>query len=355
MTGSQIEKLRAGLAESGQGDVRLMETHISWVLLGTALAWKIKKPVKLDFLDFTELQARHYYCRRELQLNQRLSPDIYLAVTPVFKEGDRFSFVAGEGEIVDYAVVMRKLDNTLLLSEKLKSGAVTEKFMENLASKLAAFHQGEAPVYNEWDETVALKTFREIGSGREWLAGKMEGYDPAWADGWIRQAESVNELFRWRFEQRISQGFMRDVHGDLHAGNIFCYENNPVIFDCLEFDDSFREIDLLYEIAFLCTDLDFYGYEHLKKAFLSAYQYRLPVILMKEDVLIFKYFCLVRAAIRFHVTSLKGISQELTPAEWESVAAYAKLAQKYSAQLLYLTEHYIHFEKEVFRFEDTFD
>ncbi len=354
MTSSQIENLRACVADSEQSDVQLMETHISWVLLGSALAWKIKKPVKLDFLDFTELETRHYYCRRELQLNQRLSPDVYLAVTPVFHDGDRFSFNAEEGEIVDYAVVMRKLDNSLLLSEKLKSGAVTEKFMENLASKLAAFHQSEAPVYNEWDETVALKTFQEIGAGGEWLAGKVKDYDPAWAERWVRQAESVNELFRWRLEQRISQGFMRDVHGDLHAGNIFCYENDPVIFDCLEFEDSFREIDLLYEIAFLCTDLDFYGYEHLKKALLSAYQNELPLILMKEDVLIFKYFCLVRAAIRFHVTSLKGISHELTPAEWESVAAYSKLAQKYSGQLSHLTEHYIHFEKDVFRFEDTF-
>lgn len=355
MTSSEIEKLRAGMAESGQGEVLLMETHISWVLLGEVLAWKIKKPVKLDFLDFTELETRHYYCRRELQLNQRLSPDIYLAVTPVFRRGSQLSFNAEEGEIVDYAVVMQKLDNALLLSEKLKSGAVTEKFMERLASKLAAFHRGEAPVYNEWDETVALKTFREISLGGDWLAAKVAGYDPAWADVWMRQAESVNKLFGWRFEQRISQGFMRDVHGDLHAGNIFCYENEPVIFDCLEFDDSFREIDLLYEIAFLCTDLDVYGHEHLKKTFLSAYQEELPVILVKEDVLIFKYFCLVRAAIRFHVTSLKGISHELTSAEWKSVGAYAKLARKYSEQLSQLTEHYIHFEKDVFRFEDTFD
>lgn len=355
MTNEEIDQLRTGLERSGEKEVQLLETHISWILLGDTLAWKIKKPVRFDYLDFTSPEARHELCKRELFLNQRLAPDIYLAVTPVVRTPEGLDLGVAGGEVIDYAVAMKKLDNDLLLSKQLRLGNVTEAFIVKLAQKLSDFHMNEPPVSEEWDGSAQLASFSDIRDVAEWLEKNFDPPAPGETEAWVRLTAEVHRLCEWRFRQRVEQGFYRDGHGDLHSGNIFYYPDDPVIFDCIEFSDAFRKIDVLYEIAFLCMDLDFHDRGSLRRIFLEAYQEAFPAIVLKEDVLIFKYYCFVRASIRLKVSASKAIAGGADDSLMKQIEGYAALTSRYAGQLRKLIDQYITFEKEAFRIQDAFE
>lgn len=251
-------------------EIRLRETNISWVILTGKFAYKIKKPVKLDFLDTTQLERRRSLCETELRLNRRLAAQLYCAVVPITRDS-RGVHVDGTGTPIEYAVRMRQFFEGQVLSELLEHGSVDAAEIGELAQRLAEFH-ATAP--------------RDAGTGADYLA-RLRGrvrhnlstlelnlaflQDPpqtqrcaAWILNELRELESL-------FERRHRESFIRECHGDLHAGNIVRWEHRLVPFDCLEFDPQLRWIDSMNDVAFLIMDLVSHDRRDLAYGLLDRY------------------------------------------------------------------------------------
>lgn len=293
-----------GVYENTRLRGKFEETHISWVILTRRFAFKIKKPLKLAFLDFSTLELRKQQCERELILNRRFS-DIYLSVSPIRRQDDRW-IVGGDdgGVVIDYCVVMRRMAVSKRLDNVLRKGNVSERSIGSLASAIALFHRKAERIFIPFDIGRTGDTFNEIGSIFEPASSKIEGEFGDMIRSSIEWSNAFLEKHRGRMQERIDQGLKRDVHGDLHSRNIFLY-TKPVLFDCIEFNDQFRQIDVLYEIAFLCMDFERFHQKKLAEKFLNEYKRHFPVIQKSEDDLIFIYFKCLRANIRAKVHAMQ--------------------------------------------------
>jgi len=242
------------------GDVRqveVVETHISWVLLAGDYAYKIKKPVRLPFLDFSTLELRQRFCEDELRLNRRFAPDLYLDVLALRDTPHKGLHWGGsDGTVVDYAVHMRRFDETGRLDHVCQRGALTAAHMSDLADTVAAFHQ---------DAAVAPAD-SHFGTPEQVLAPALDNFDDLaqrMADDGTRQ--HLAELRQWTVSQhgalseliraRRAAGMVRECHGDLHLANMVLIDGRVRLFDCLEFNEDLRWIDVANEIAFTYVDL----------------------------------------------------------------------------------------------------
>jgi len=237
--------------------VDVVETHISWVLLAGDSAYKIKKPVRLPFLDFSTLELRQRFCQDELRLNRRFAPDLYLEVLALRDAPHKgLQWGGSDGTILDYAVRMRRFDEAGRLDHVCQRGALTAEHISDLADTVAAFHRqaAVAPAASRFGlpEQVlapALDNFDDLGarmadSGAEPpLAGLRE-----WT---VSQHHALTELM----QARRADGMVRECHGDLHLANMVLIDNRVRMFDCLEFNEDLRWIDLANEIAFTYVDL----------------------------------------------------------------------------------------------------
>ena len=279
----------------------LEQTHISWVILSNKHAFKIKKPVKLSFLDFSTLTNRKKLCNRELLLNKRFS-SIYESVAPVRYGNNYWKIGDGVEKIVDYAVVMKRLDPAKRMDKLLIKNKVPESSVVALAKDIARFHLNAPIIRSSFISSDASSTFNDIlsisGFVSDYLGKKFAGV----IDNSIEWSGRMLCEHKQRIEDRISLGFRRDVHGDLHAGNIFAYKR-PVIFDCIEFNDSYRQIDVLSEIAFLCMDFESFKKLHLAETFLAVYKSTFDC-LQQEDYILFNYYKCLRANIRAKVHAI---------------------------------------------------
>lgn len=308
MNSSQIKSLSQlgtfkGLALKG----KLIETHISWVILSGDHAFKIKKPVHLSFVDFTSLEKRRYYCEQEVKLNARFT-EIYLGVEPIYFENGQWSIGGKEGEPLDFAVVMERMDEGMRMNRLLEKGEVTSVEIEKLACQVASFHENAEVINSPFDLQKSKDTFNDILSIEKVLEG-LSNYEELKEQ--LHRAVRLSDLFLESnselLKRRREEGSVRDVHGDLHGGNVFLMES-PVIFDCIEFKEDFRKIDVLYEVAFLCMDLESWGREDLSKIFLTTYfEQQGSSISVPEEKLLNYYKCL-RANIRAKVFAIE-ISQ----------------------------------------------
>lgn len=298
------EDIQQLLATLGKTEYELEETHISWVLLGPQWAYKIKKPLQFDFLDFSTLAQRKHYCEREVELNNRLSEGIYQAVLPVRQSDGKFR-LGEEGQIVDYAVQMKRMDSDQRMDLRLQAGSVGEREMQQLAGQLSAFHQRAESIQQPVSIKQQFEDFADILSARtmlEELHGKAAGKHLAESVG---RAKSFLAQHAKRMEARQTAGFVVDGHGDLHGRNIFLLDP-PVIFDCIEFNDELRHIDILDELAFLCMDLHYHQQPQLEAALLQAYRKRHEVFHTPEDWQLFRYYKWYRANVRLKVNLLRA-------------------------------------------------
>jgi uncharacterized protein len=319
--GEVILLAKEGVYQGKRLKGEIEETHISWVVLCEKVVFKIKKPIKLSFLDFSTLSRRKEMCYNELVLNARFT-DIYQAVVPIrFTNG---KFIAGgkTGKIVDYAVQSRRLDTARRMDTVLKTDHVTREDIVSLAKVVSMAHRNCPLVNTGFNLQQARKLFNDIRRESSYIsknAGSLYG-------SIIRKSVHWNNLFlkkhQNRLRERITEGFKRDVHGDLHCGNIFIYRQ-PVVFDCIEFNQSFRHIDVLYEVAFLCMDLQAYRKSRLAKTFISEYNRTFKCIRVPEDKKIFNYFKCLRANVRAKVHVL-GARQSDTEIERTKHIAEAK-------------------------------
>src|SRR6185312_1633018 len=248
MTSEQIDRLvKDGQFADRRSLPELIETHISWVVLCDNYAYKIKKPLHYSFLDFSTLDKRKYYCEREIDLNKRLTEDIYLDVAPVQEKEGLYSVIlsgdSAQGTTIEFAVRMKKLDRNRQMDVLLLHNKVTGTHITSLAEKIAAFHKRTDIIYKKdcWDLHVKYNDLAAEIPYLQQYSGEA-GEDGA---GIINRAIDCSNTFMERHHHllvgRLEAGYFRDCHGDLHSRNIFLLPS-PEPFDCIEFNDEYRQI-----------------------------------------------------------------------------------------------------------------
>jgi uncharacterized protein len=260
-----------------QEPVQLLQTHISYVLLTGEFAYKIKKPTNFGFLDFTTLEKRHYFCQEELRLNQRLSPDLYLAVTVIVQEGEHYHFFTDASDpsdesIVEYAVQMREFPQDGLFSHLFQGGKLTPEMVQQLGVVVAAFHAIA-------DTNAAIQDY-----GSRAAIQQVDANNYSISEAFIGRAQTQRQYDETRafttrffehhtdwFTQRQMDGKIRECHGDLHLNNVCLYQDKIQVFDCIEFSQDFRNIDVIYDAAFMVMDLEFQDRVDLANLFLNTY------------------------------------------------------------------------------------
>jgi uncharacterized protein len=283
--------------------LRMRETHISWVILTGPFAYKIKKAVHLNFIDSTSLTQRQHLCEEELRLNHRLAPDLYLDIVSITNDVDGLH-IDGKGPIVEYAVRMKQFDGSQELSTLLDHGEVTEREVSEFARDLGQFHMSAAtaPCSSEFQHTQQLRNavlgnLAVLLSHLETAKGlPAMGHLVDWTHDYLE-----NSLVR--LQMREHSGFVRECHGDLHARNIVRWQGRLTPFDCLEFDPNLRWIDVMNDVAFLVMDLAAHGRKDLAFAFLNTY---LATTGDYEGVSLLSFYAVYRALIRAMVDSLEA-------------------------------------------------
>ena len=314
--------------------VQLIQTHISFVLLTGDLAYKIKKPVRFGFLDFTTLEKRHYFCQEELRLNQRLCPDLYLEVKAIVKAGDRYTFAENLAvePIVEYAVQMRQFPQEGLFSHLFESGQLTPALVQQLGVRVAQFHSSaqtsaEIREYGSL-EAIQLVEANNFKISKPYIgrAQTQQQYDETRAF-----ATEFFQRHRSWFRQRQLDDKIRECHGDLHLNNVCLHQDKIQIFDCIEFNQDFRNIDVIYDAAFMIMDLDFHGRLDLANLFLNIY---LEQTGDYWSAALLPLYLTMRATIRGNVNALALDDSNMAEADKETALQrsqdYYRLAWRYT-------------------------
>lgn len=340
MSPQQIDSLLNSGSWPGDGTPgsrQLIETHISWVILTGQFAYKIKKPVRFSFLDFSTPERRKVACEEELRLNRRLS-GIYLDVVPVVFDGKQYG-IGLEGAVVDYAVKMQRVDGSRQMDLLLRKNEVTAADIEALAIRLADFHRHARIVKVPFDAQQVIADFGDLASVAQILSQKTDPAFSALIPAWAKLAERAIVQLSPRFGQRVAEGFVREGHGDLHSRNIFLLDE-PVIFDCIEFSEHLRTNDVLSELAFLAMDLERFGRKDFIEILVRKYSGAYPCFTDVRDEAVFQYYLLYRACVRLKVAGLQ--LQELPETAeagqaWlelkEEIAALSGLCSRYAGEL----------------------
>jgi aminoglycoside phosphotransferase family enzyme/predicted kinase len=270
-------------------DVVVHHTHISVVFLAGSYAYKIKKPLDLGFLDFSSLERRRHFCFEEVRLNRRLAPGVYLGVVPVLERGGRIRMGAepiavvdsehptGAGELLDYAVWMKRLPDEATLESRVLLGEADAALVDSLARRIAAFHAGAASgervaACGRW--VVVARNCRENFEQSVPHVGVT--VSPEVHARLRASSEVALERLRPLVERRAAAGVPRDTHGDLRLDHVYVFPDlsppgDLVVVDCIEFNERFRYADPVADMAFLAMDLAAYGRRDLAAAFADAY------------------------------------------------------------------------------------
>lgn len=302
MDSAGIQHLVATLSASEHsGRTLLRETHISWVILSGAYAYKIKKPLNLVFLDFSSLELRHHFCQEELRLNRRFSPELYLAVVAV-TEGENGPALEGDGQVIDYAVKMRRFSEEQLLDVIAAGGGLDRGLLRALALELARVHD-TLPACRPDPDSAEPGTPLALQRAIEQNFEQIRQY--ALPEAQLAELRSIREWSQQRFaqllpllEQRLHEGKVIDGHGDAHLGNIAFIDGTVRLFDCIEFNPAFRVMDSISEIAFLAMDMAARGYHGESRRLLTDYlEYSGDYAGLPALGLFWSYFAMVRAKV----------------------------------------------------------
>ncbi len=293
----------AAIAGAGGKSVALIETHISCVLLTGQFAYKIKKAVELGFLDFRSLTARRFYCEEELRLNRRLAPKLYLDVIGITGSVEA-PVLGGTGPVIEWAVKMREFPQEALTSRALVRGELSAVHLDALAAKVAAFHRRACVAsidgpYGTPDNVLrpALQNFTQI---RLLLDTRAEVADLDALAAWTERQHAACAA---SMALRRGEGFVRECHGDLHLGNIAFFEGELTIFDCIEFNEQMRWIDVMSEVAFAAMDLRDRGRPDFAHRFLNAY---LEITGDYVGLSVLRFYAVYRAMVRAKISRLRA-------------------------------------------------
>ncbi len=314
---------------SRDAPVRLLETHISYVLLTGIYAYKIKKAITLEFLDFGTLEARRRFCEEEVRLNQRLAPALYIDVVKI-TGSPTAPAIGGPGEVLEYAVRMREFAQDALLCDMLAHDGLHSDHVDALAARIADFHAA-APVAlpdsghgaSRRVVDTALANFAEIA------ACAPESWDRVALEALRRWTRRQGSTIRKKLERRRFTGSIRECHGDLHLGNIALVKGEVTPFDCIEFNPSMRWIDTMSEVAFTVMDLERCGRPRLAYRFLSAYLERSGDY---GGAAVLRFYLVYRAMVRAKVACLRASQAPANAREayHKEFAQYVSIASSYA-------------------------
>jgi hypothetical protein len=311
--------------------LRLLETHISWVILTGHYAYKIKKPVDFEFLNYSTLEKRSFYCQEEIRLNKQLAPQLYLEVVTINGDPEN-PMINGTGPIIDYAVKMQEFPQTVLFTELLQANKLTVELIDQTAQLIAEFHQTtpkaptdsnfgtpehvHAPVVQNFEQMLSLVS---NATDREQLLRLR-----AWS-------ENQYKLHYHLLQKRKAEGFIRECHGDLHLRNIILYNNKPELFDRIEFNLDFLWTDVIADIAFLAMDLLDNKQDKLANRLLNQYFKQTGDY---EGLALLPYYQAYRAIVRakiilFRLTQLQKDDTEYH-AIYQQYHNFIQLAESYA-------------------------
>ncbi len=311
--------------------VEMMQTHISWVLLAGDFAYKIKKPLTLPFLDYGTLEQRRVCCEDELRLNRRFAPELYLDVVAIGGTPEQPTLGRlGQpvtGDAIEYALKMRRFDEAGRLDHVCARGELTNGHIRQLSDAVLAFHVAAA--------VAAPDT--PFGAPAQVLAQALENFDEL--ETLLKRPEDQRQLAALRawtqasfarlqaqFGARKAQGFVRECHGDLHLGNLVLIDGHVTLFDCIEFNQALRWIDVASEIAFTYIDLLDHGHAGLAASLLNQWlsdtgDYAAATLL--------RFYAVYRALVRAKVAALRVAQDAGNDAgDYAAARAYLALAQR---------------------------
>lgn len=313
-------------------DLRLLQTHISYVILAGDFVYKFKKPVNFGFLDFSDLGKRHACCQQELLLNRRLCPDIYLGMVEVTGEPGGGFTLNGKGAVVEYGIKMVRMPEELMMTHLIRSGELREEHIDALVEVLADFYQRA----DGGGEISCFGTAAAVG------VNILENFDQttvfigqgALSQNQFNQISNFARRFLSRevlFQQRIDGGYIRDCHGDLYSANI-CLADKVYIYDCIEFNQRFRYCDVASDVAFLAMDLDFYGLDDLARRFIDSFSRKTADSGLAAMLNFYKcYRAYVRGKIGLFTANDPAVDPTVKTICLENAAKYFLLAQCYAA------------------------
>ena len=262
--------LKSGSYSHAVDEARLIQTHISFVVIAGEYVYKLKKPVNFGFLDFSTLEKRKLYCDRELVLNRRLCPEIYLDIVTITLADGCYS-LGGNGEVVEYGIKMARMPEDQMMSTIIAAGGLTRQHLDAVIATLIPFYT----------TAKAGESIREFGRSEAVSLNVLENFDQT--EGFIGKGVLSRPAFEQirgyaqmvladskRFDRRVAAERIRDCHGDLYSSNI-CLAPKVYIFDCIEFNERFRYSDVASDIAFLAMDLDFHGLSELSSYFINRF------------------------------------------------------------------------------------
>ncbi|MCS5710226.1 AAA family ATPase [Candidatus Berkiella aquae] len=311
-------------------NIEVIETHLSWVILTGSFAYKIKKPLNLGFQDFTTLEKRKHYCELEVKYNRQLAGQLYIGVVGISGNASNPS-LREEHEAFEYAVKMHQFPQENLLRTMALQKKLSVNIIDNISKQLASFHQqaticpAELPygspdeIYVPLMENFTVLRKLPLAASHLSLIEKI-----------ANKTQTTFEELRSFMQHRKEQNYIRACHGDLHLGNIVLNNNQPVIFDCIEFNEGFRYTDVMSDVAFLAMDLDHCYASSLGYHFINAY---LELTQDYEGLKLLRFYQCYRAMVRAKVSAL--LHQQLAPTDAE-----AKQLQTEFVTILSLAERY---------------
>jgi aminoglycoside phosphotransferase family enzyme/predicted kinase len=311
--------------------IALIQTHISYVLLTGDFAYKVKKPVDLGFVDFSTLELRGHFCHEEVRLNSRGAPGVYLGVETIGQAGGEFR-LSQDGAVAEYAVKMQQLPQEDLFGNMLAAGRLEARHIEALARTVAEYHRG-SPTNDRIAQFGTPDRIRKIiednyAATRRFIGG------PQTAEQFSRTKAFTERFFsesRSALEHRPAGSFIRECHGDLHLGNVCLRGDEVLLFDCIEFNESFRCIDVIQDAAFAAMDLEASGRSDFATQFANAYAERTGDW---EGLQLLRLYLCRHAYVRGKVTALLLDEPEIAPEAKKKASAtaakYFHLAWQYS-------------------------
>lgn len=311
--------------------IQMQQTHVSYVFLTGDYAYKVKKPVNFGFLDFSTLERRQHFCLEEIRMNQEIAPELYLEVLAITQSNDRVE-LNGTGEPVEYVLKMREFPQADLFSCLFERGELTESHLEELGRIVARFHAKAQT--NEY-----IRSFGEVSKVRQAFDENYEQTKkyiggPQTPEQFEETKAFSDEFFANRQEllnSRIQNNWIRECHGDLHLRNICLWQDKILLFDRIEFNEPFRFVDVMYDVAFAVMDLEARGRKDLGNAFLNTYIEQtgdweglqvLPLYLSRQAY--------VRAKVTSFLLDDPGVPDDLKKEAQETAAMYYKLAWNYT-------------------------
>ena len=290
-----VKMLKDPAAYGEAGPIETIETHISRIFLVGRRAFKLKRAVKLPYVDFSTPGLRLAACEKEVELNSRTAPGLYLGIHRITREADRLA-LDGSGNLVDAVIEMVRFDQSKLLDRMAAAGKLTPALMTKVARMIARYHRSAEEIH--------------AGSGSANIGGVLDINSAGFATSHVfdgREIESLNDAFRAALarhasllDRREATGRVRRCHGDLHLRNICLFEGEPRLFDCIEFNDQIATVDVLYDLAFLLMDLWHRGFRQFANLVTNRY---LDDADDEDGFILLPFFMAVRAAVRAHVTA----------------------------------------------------